>query len=291
MNHRYQLRSGFTLIELLVVIAIIAILAAMLLPALAAAKRKAQATYCMNNTRQMALAWLMYADDSQNQMVPNYGQGGPNGPATQIAAAAAAQACWAAGWLSLPPATSTENTNTAMLLDHARYPNGAFLGSYIKTFNAFKCPADNSQCLIFGQKLNRVRSLSMNNFLGFPSQSLPSAATGGAYPTYQKTSSLRAPTLTFIFLDERPDSINDGTFFTSVNAPTTIIDIPANYHGGAAGFSFADGHSEIHKWHGAGLLKPIQTTPINNMNVGSDAAGLKDSYWLCQSALGLGGFP
>jgi prepilin-type processing-associated H-X9-DG protein len=125
--------------------------------------------------------------------------------------------------------------------------------------------------------------------LGFPSQGVN---TGGQakYPTYQRTTSILSPTLTFVFLDEREYSINDATFFTLMQNPfpnQVIQDIPASYHGGAAGFSFADGHSEIHKWLSGLLKKPIQATPINNLNVGSDPAGLADSYWLAQHAIGM----
>jgi prepilin-type N-terminal cleavage/methylation domain-containing protein/prepilin-type processing-associated H-X9-DG protein len=283
---RCRRRHGFTLIELLVVIAIIAILAAMLLPALSSAKKRAQGTYCMNNQKQMALAWIMYADDNNGKLAPNWGQASANGPATQPVPNAFA--CWVAGWLDFT--ASTENTNTAMLLNHDLYPNGAFLGSYIKTASSFKCPADQSQTLIYGAKMSRVRSVSMNNFVGSPSQPINSSALG-AYPTYSKATSIRSPTMTFVFLDEREDSINDGTFFTSVNTPTTIIDIPASYHGGAAGFSFSDGHAEMRRWGSAKLKVPIQTSAINNMNVSGDTAGLQDSYWLCQRALGLSSFP
>ena len=110
-----------------------------------------------------------------------------------------------------------------MLIDHVLYPNGAFLGPYLKTTAAFKCPADNSNAgLLFGRKLPRVRSISMNNFVGSPSQGNGSLASAAKYPTYQKTTSILSPTLTFIFLDEREDSINDGTFFTGMagNSPT-----------------------------------------------------------------------
>ena len=112
-----------------------------------------------------------------------------------------------------------------------------------------------------------------------------------AYATFPKITSIAAPTLGFVFLDEREDSINDGSFFTGVDSPSAITDVPASYHGGAAGFSFADGHSEMHKWLSAKLNQPIQKTPINNWSVAGDNSGMADSYWLCAHALARPSFP
>jgi prepilin-type N-terminal cleavage/methylation domain-containing protein/prepilin-type processing-associated H-X9-DG protein len=277
---RWQHRHGFTLIELLVVIAIIAILAAMLLPALSKAKLRAQGVYCMNNTKQMALAWIMYADDNADKLAPNWGQGSASGaPATRTTPTT--EQNWVAGVMNFD--ANAENYNTDMLINHDLYPNGAFLGPYIKSFAPFKCPADKSKVLVYGKTYSRVRSISMNNFVGSPSQPINGSATG-AYPTYKKISSVKSPTMTFVFLDEREDSINDGTFFTSVNNLANITDIPASYHAGAAGFSFADGHSEIHKWLSGSLRQPIQGNTINNMPVTSE--NKQDANWLVEHALG-----
>jgi len=283
--------EGFTFVELLVVVVTVGMLALLLLPALAGTKPNSQAFQCLENQRQMVLAWQMYSDDNNGKIAPNWGQGGLNGGATVTPGSNPNQSCWVAGWLGI----GLETTNTAMLINHALYPNGAFLGPYIKTANAFRCPADQSLYKLYGLTLPRCRSISMNNFLGLPAQATTSASAGQpsakGYYAYSKTASLRSPALTFVFLDEREDSINDGVFFTGADNPNTIIDIPASYHNGAAGFSFADGHSEMHQWAFAILKRPILTSPLNNLSVSGNPAGLNDSYWLCQHALGLTSFP
>ncbi|HUA39576.1 MAG TPA: prepilin-type N-terminal cleavage/methylation domain-containing protein [Candidatus Sulfopaludibacter sp.] len=278
--------SGFTLIELLVVIAIIAILAAMLLPVLASAKVRAQGIQCMNNTRQIMLAWQMYTDDHNGYLVVNHAGNGPTDTTLS----------WVTGWEDYNG--SVADTNTDFLIN----PSYALLARYTRNAAVYKCPADLSRSLGGGGGMPRVRSYSMNIAIGpdvNPGQD-PHGKHGQSgfdswlkwpmYKVFLKESEFTnpKPAELWVILDESPDSINDGCFAVQMPATGTgsaeWVDTPSNAHGNACGFAFADGHSEIHRWVNAPSLYDIPNVTYHPLPQGRyvPAPDNQDVLWVAK---------
>ena len=269
--------SGFTLIELLVVIAIIAILAAMLLPALSRAKAKAQGIGCMNNSKQLCLAWRLYSEDNRDQLVFGYGTVANVAPYVWVPCGANAD---------LDNGNPRDPGNWNYDLTIKKSPLWKYCGG---SAGIWHCPADSAVGINnLGETKPRVRSMSMNNWVGGNGNDRTDYSGGWDRPpqgwvVYRKLNSMvnPGPAMTFVLLDERQDSINDGFFCTLMyNYPnptsTEIYDYPASYHGGAGGLAFADGHSEIHRW-----IDP-RTTPrlTKDLSLPPASPNNRDVLWL-----------
>ncbi|HWH69017.1 MAG TPA: prepilin-type N-terminal cleavage/methylation domain-containing protein [Candidatus Sulfotelmatobacter sp.] len=266
-------QTGFTLLELLAVAVVLALLVSLLGTALARTQPNLAAVQCLNNLRQLGTAWRMYADDHQGRLVSN--RDGAN------TGKAAGSENWVAGWLTVDynQVNNSDNTNTLYLVDHEKTPYGAFLGPYLKTAAVFKCPADKTLVTIAGQKTQRVRSLSMNSFVGSNARTW---TPGSRFSLLTNLAQIKAPANVFVFLEERPDGINDGCFFTNPDTRYNLIDYPAALHNTGGSFSFADGHAEIHRWKDARTIPPL--VPGKPLVLNVTLPGNVDVDWLQQHA-------
>ncbi|MGO8927882.1 MAG: prepilin-type cleavage/methylation domain-containing protein [Limisphaerales bacterium] len=269
-------RAGFALVELVVVVVMVGLLATMLAPTMARTKPNSASFQCQNNLRQLAFAWKMYADDNNGGLV--YNRDGA------IAGKQLGDEAWVGGWMDYT--SSTDNTNTALLIDHNKYPYGAYLGPYVKTPLAFKCPADRSTAPMAGGPKPRVRSVSMNNQVGTGSRTW---VTPSRYPLCTNFNQIKLPAYLFVFLDEREDSINDGCFLTDSDTLYQLVDYPGSYHNNAGGFSFADGHSEFHGWKDPRTMPFLHPGVLLALNI--NLPGDEDVLWIAQHAAGLASYP
>lgn len=245
IQRKTDARDGaFTLLELLVVVAVIGVLAAILLPALSGAREKTRGVVCLSNLRQMGLALHVYASDYDDKLPYNMGADG-----TRRTVQAGTYLNWVNNVMSWE--LDSDNTNTARL-------TAGGLGSYLNpATEAYRCPSDRalSRAQLDAGWSHRVRSYSMNAMLGNAGEFLSGAVNTNnpGYEQFFRMFQVKEPDEIFAFVEEHPDSINDGYFINKFGT-YEWNDLPASFHGRVGNFSFVDGHAESHRWRNGSTM-------------------------------------
>jgi len=263
---------AFTLIKWLVVIAIIAILAAMLLPALAKAKAKARAIQCVSNLKQLQVGWQMYAGDFNDVMVPNAPLGAGNSPTDPTKNIMSWCSGASEGWGNYDANTNTFYYTTSVMAPYM----GGQLGVY-------RCPADT----IPSANGQRLHTYSMNSQMGnvYPTTYNSTRSYNAGFGAYIKVSEILncpGPSMAFVFCEENTCSMNDGYLQVNNNL-AQFPDVPGSYHVWNCGISFADSHAELRKWVTSVLKIPVSYNYFNGGNV-STTANNEDWRWFSQRA-------
>jgi prepilin-type processing-associated H-X9-DG protein/prepilin-type N-terminal cleavage/methylation domain-containing protein len=278
LNRRAEFSRAFTLIELLVVIAVVGTLAALLLPVLSAARKKAQIPVCLNNARQLQMAWAHFADDNNGELMGNTDLENFLGRSMK--------GNWIYGAIGFDPRDSTleDSTSLTRLVD----PRYAQIGPYVQSAQVFKCPGDKSYFLKDGERFPRNRSYSMNEWIGNQMPNHYPSTYNTPVRIMRTRDSVRSEDF-FVFIEEHEDGINDGQFritqsqdgrFSS--ASDSLISIPASRHNNGATISFADGHVELHRWEDARTIYPVTRTPALQKSVPNS----KDADWFKRHGAG-----
>lgn len=268
--------TGFTVIELMVVLALVGLGGLLLLPALARTQPNTKAILCQNNLRQLMVAWHNWSEDNADLLLTcqDLGAGGSATPPVRLN--------WVSGMVDFNGGNAS---NWDPNQDLVKSPLWPYIGQKAALF---KCPGDLSSVMVSGGRKPRVRSLSMSQVFT-KGEWLDGSGFGASvyWRTYDKLGSIRVPAHTFVFVEEHPDSINDGAFASACTGnqpgdpPNTakIIDYPAAFHRGGCGFAFADGHAEIHRWQGTKLKVLPTYTGFLALNVQAGDAW-PDMQWL-----------
>lgn len=266
-----QKPKAFSRVELLVTLAIVITLIVIQLPLLGSTKSSSQATVCADNLRRLIQAWTMYADDNRGQLVPNNGNLAPGDD----------RQTWVNGWLDFT--SSLDNINTKYLVGSEQDSRYGLLGPYLKRdATVFRCPADLSRVRIFGRLFNRVRSYSMNNWMGGTAFN---QETG--FKVYDKLEDITRPnpSKAMVMVEEREDSLNDGVFSVDMSLLNIWGDYPASRHEGGINLSYADGHVGFRPWQEQIIASPVFTIPPpNSVLPGESSEGERDLKFLREVA-------